>query len=244
MVLEYRTSTGSSPRMRGTQPCGMRGYEVRRFIPAHAGNTLQRPQPRRRKTVHPRACGEHGAVVDGVTPTNGSSPRMRGTRPHSAAERWSRPVHPRACGEHCLDISVSVAHSGSSPRMRGTLDKIVVDFAQPRFIPAHAGNTGERFTQAVNQSVHPRACGEHNTVPHSPQLISGSSPRMRGTPGGLRPQSLRQRFIPAHAGNTHPAGQEQTHPRVHPRACGEHIEAASATIVIAGSSPRMRGTHH
>ena len=70
-------------------------------------------------TVHPRACGELDYGGSGVDFRDGSSPRVRGTRPslvpfrrrrrfiparagNSSAiqhEKGGTPVHPRACGE-------------------------------------------------------------------------------------------------------------------------------------------------
>ena len=52
---------------------------IPRFIPAHAGNTVD-PLDRNTDTpVHPRACGEHTAVGLHLLAARGSSPRMRGT---------------------------------------------------------------------------------------------------------------------------------------------------------------------
>ena len=55
---------GSSPRMRGTRKPGGAAGERRRFIPAHAGNTLGGSSVSRSLTVHPRACGEHMHDLD------------------------------------------------------------------------------------------------------------------------------------------------------------------------------------
>ena len=53
-----KSSSGSSPRVRGTQHRLARQRHAHRFIPACAGNSwLERPAERR-KTVHPRVCGE------------------------------------------------------------------------------------------------------------------------------------------------------------------------------------------
>ncbi len=58
---------------------------------------------------------------------------------------WNRPganaVHPRACGEHTMIRISAKRDGGSSPRMRGTLDEVEDVIVDPRFIPAHAGNT-------------------------------------------------------------------------------------------------------
>ena len=73
-------TTGSSPRVRGTQRARIVDWLRIRFIPACAGNTRRAPSGARSLTVHPRVCGEHQITIN-VKPTNGgSSPRVRGTR--------------------------------------------------------------------------------------------------------------------------------------------------------------------
>jgi len=70
-------------------------------------------------------------------------------------------VHPRASGEH---VSVRVR-----------------PLAVQRFIPARAGNTGGMLAARLIKTVHPRASGEHCGQRRIGFLISGSSPRERGT---------------------------------------------------------------
>jgi len=53
------TQIGSSPRMRGTHPQRDGKHQLRRFIPAHAGNTIPPKSCVNGLAVHPRACGEH-----------------------------------------------------------------------------------------------------------------------------------------------------------------------------------------
>ena len=70
---------GSSPRARGTQADRTSTQELRRFIPAGAGNTFPPALSASREAVHPRGRGEHcwaAAVRSGIC---GSSPRARGT---------------------------------------------------------------------------------------------------------------------------------------------------------------------
>ena len=50
---------GSSPPARGTRGRLGSPRSRRRLIPACAGNTLERPRRRRRRTAHPRLRGEH-----------------------------------------------------------------------------------------------------------------------------------------------------------------------------------------
>ncbi len=151
-------------------------------------------------------------------------------------------VHPRACGEHPSAITGKRPNAGSSPRMRGT--RLVAGGAAVtwRFIPAHAGNTTQMGIQVIICSVHPRACGEHHLSSPGRVPIPGSSPRMRGTPGGQSQHQVCQRFIPAHAGNTDELFDPLIDRTVHPRACGEHSWSSAASATPGGSSPRMRGT--
>ena len=131
---------GSSPRLRGTLAFQFCRVNVRRFIPALAGNTRQIEPFAAPATVHPRACGEHAFPVYPCRRGSGSSPRLRGThdtKPHMV--RYSRfipalagntsyliprssnvAVHPRACGEHIKAVTAKRYKNGSSPRLRGT----------------------------------------------------------------------------------------------------------------------------
>ena len=106
--------------------------------------------------------------------------------------------------------------------MRGTLRPQGRDASGPGIIPAYAGNT------AWPQDSLGR--------------LSGSSPRMRGTPCSSHRSSCRLGIIPAYAGNTslssHPPSLDGDHPRV----CGEHRSESHEGQRKQGSSPRMRGT--
>ncbi len=126
--------------------------------------------------------------------------------------------------------------------MRGTPHLREQCVVRLRFIPAHAGNTTVVSRQIVSDTVHPRACGEHIALNDRAGSMSGSSPRMRGTPVADLVRQQLVRFIPAHAGNTsaEPCSIMQT--PVHPRACGEHGCKLPGIFPPHGSSPRMRGT--
>ena len=248
--------------MRGTRRRIAAANSGSRFIPAHAGNTLPPQRPRRRNTVHPRACGEHGFHADILGYVRGSSPRMRGTpgmgeaasgrgrfipahagnTGYSSANCSTYSVHPRACGEHRIDGPGGAVLDGSSPRMRGTPPQWRGPVGTSRFIPAHAGNTLPASSVSCVISVHPRACGEHREFDPYSTVATGSSPRMRGTPRPSRPARHNLRFIPAHAGNTPARTWQNTIGPVHPRACGEHSATPLRPGAENGSSPRMRGT--
>ena len=114
---------------------------MRRFIPARAGNIRLFIIIHFYSSVHPRTCGEHGFFVFFFTKGFGSSPHVRGTFfekgeynimfrfiPARAGnifkhfmERVFLTVHPRTCGEHALCFSNFCFKIGSSPHVRGKL---------------------------------------------------------------------------------------------------------------------------
>ncbi len=157
-------NAGPSPRVRGT---------------------LQRLclEPSRRQ-VHPRVCGEHLEGHRDISPLRGPSPRVRGTRHLNWCRAGSGPgPSPRVRGTLVGARNFSGTESGPSPRVRGTL-------------------TTERL-MGIAPPVHPRVCGEHGMIAHRGMpahrsipacagntaaawvmrwLVSGPSPRVRGTP--------------------------------------------------------------
>ncbi len=131
-------------------------------------------------------------------------------------------VHPRACGEHWLTSTGKAPSGGSSPRLRGTRMCRDIQADKMRFIPAPAGNTLHGLGGRYGHAVHPRACGEHCICAFASAIVSGSSPRLRGTPSRLHDDPEGKRFIPAPAGNTNCREAAPFTLPVHPRACGEH----------------------
>ena len=113
-----------------------------------------------------------------------------------------------------------------------------------RFIPAGAGNTVMKTTEAVIHTVHPRRCGEHKCVHCTASLKPGSSPQVRGTLFSELENKQYSRFIPAGAGNTAPHLLIDTLLAVHPRRCGEHSVWLDDAFTSAGSSPQVRGTRY
>ncbi len=220
--LMMSSSSGSSPRMRGTLQEMMLEYIESRFIPADAGNTTTGRPSSCIGAVHPRGCGEHGKCQFIHGHSYGSSPRMRGTpvssvRPSllsrfipadagNTCSNWETcrkmTVHPRGCGEHDFIVCGIVHPVGSSPRMRGTLRDIMTAMVLDRFIPADAGNTHREAFRGRGTAVHPRGCGEHDSSLIRFVAAHGSSPRMRGTPAKGAAALTPDRFIPADAGNT------------------------------------------
>jgi len=85
--------------------------------------------------------------------------------------------------------------------VRGTLLVSFLKVKHSRFIPARAGNIGVDVDFPEDNTVHPRACGEHFGCGDVPAVMYGSSPRVRGTSRPVLLCLFVQRFIPARAGN-------------------------------------------
>ena len=155
----------------------------------------------------------------------------------------SRGDHPRACGAHSNMENMSLYEQGSSPRMRGSpqtaSDEKIVD----GIIPAHAGLTPASSSARTASWDHPRACGAHRPACSAPPGLSGSSPRMRGSPSLFIGALDEEGIIPAHAGLTSRMSRLTRCSRDHPRACGAHHRSTLQIFAPLGSSPRMRGSH-
>ena len=134
-------TTGSSPRMRGTQHTGTPFRRFSGIIPAHAGNTNPRRSPTRCRQDHPRACGEHPFTSCSAYMIEGSSPRMRGTPEEGGDDVRSSWIIPAHAGNTTARRSRDCEPVGSSPRMRGTRGYSDKQVRGAGIIPAHAGNT-------------------------------------------------------------------------------------------------------
>ena len=110
--------------------------------------------------------------------------------------------HPRACGEHHVVRAHEASSLGSSPRLRGTPAALYKPPPLIGIIPALAGNTSRFCACAICCWDHPRACGEHVGQKLFQVPVSGSSPRLRGTPPYRRQGVAAHGIIPALAGNT------------------------------------------
>ena len=260
--MAVATRTGSSPRKRGTVSDRVEWRAFGRFIPAQAGNSPWSRKTAGGPSVHPRASGEQGRVVECCRCKTGSSPRKRGTGmprllrklkvrfiPAQAGnsrgargEGHRSAVHPRASGEQGVMNAKFVVASGSSPRKRGTVRAANLPDLDRRFIPAQAGNSAGSGRTAACTAVHPRASGEQSELRSLRRSSRGSSPRKRGTGAEVVFGAEPPRFIPAQAGNRWSRHQARSLPPVHPRASGEQILARAGPPSPAGSSPRKRGT--
>ena len=127
--------------------------------------------------------------------------------------------------------------------MRGTHFPYLRDEFTGGIIPAYAGNTKTLRHRKPAYRDHPRVCGEHSSVSFLVWWLTGSSPRMRGTPRKSASPDTQSRIIPAYAGNTYGHSWCPLSRWDHPRVCGEHPAAMRSIGEVWGSSPRMRGTH-
>ena len=252
---------GSSPRVRGKHIHIFPTQHIHRLIRARAGKTSARVASPARSAAHPRACGENDGFHDAVGGELGSSPRVRGKRPHPhrrghragliparagktvppSAEPPLGRAHPRACGENGeWGQALDPAH-GSSPRVRGKRGGLGAEDHEGRLIPARAGKTGGGRARCTASRAHPRACGENKDSSSTARSRAGSSPRVRGKPVRHRPPPRRQRLIPARAGKTRAGSASPGASQAHPRACGENETATWIAVTMPGSSPRVRG---
>ena len=86
--------------------------------------------------------------------------------------------------------------------MRGTLALALFALLVRRIIPAHAGNSYSVQRAKHGTTDHPRACGELPELQPRMVQVAGSSPRMRGTHAPFWVNRVKDRIIPAHAGNS------------------------------------------
>ena len=191
---------GSSPRVRGKRWIQRQSRQIKRIIPARAGQTPCACRGLGQAPDHPRACGANPVRHRRQLAQSGSSPRVRGKllhhKIHYGALRiiparagqtcsWRcrpcrKPDHPRACGANPCQCLQAHDSSGSSPRVRGKLISASDHRTRLRIIPARAGQTADTRTSSTSKTDHPRACGANLTFVTVVLPTIGSSPRVRG----------------------------------------------------------------
>ncbi len=213
---------GSSPQMRGARDDHRPHTRPPRLIPADAGSTVTTRLPSSASRAHPRRCGEHVGAPLRCAACWGSSPQMRGapggrklpcvilglipadagSTLRSGATASGRWAHPRRCGEHLTSRNPNTRPVGSSPQMRGA--PIFDSGVSPEvgLIPADAGSTMRTSVMSQPPGAHPRRCGEHEFTTGTGEHVEGSSPQMRGAPGGTHGNASIPGLIPADAGST------------------------------------------
>ena len=109
-------------------------------------------------------------------------------------------------------------------------------------IPACAGNRAPLSRAALRCRDHPRVRGEQWHPVCFCEVDEGSSPRARGTEGGVGYTASVNGIIPACAGNRSRGDRMPCCIGDHPRVRGEQSEASQQASNRQGSSPRARGT--
>ena len=170
-------------------------------------------------------------------------PAHAGSTNASRATTTEVSAHPRSRGEHRRGRIFRPCECGSSPLTRGARDGIRHGIPPWRLIPAHAGSTSALEARSRRRTAHPRSRGEHAKKSKSRNLGKGSSPLARGTPQGNFTLAVKERLIPACAGNTAPHSQSAKPRSAHPRSRREHSSKVCCVSAQPGSSPLARGTH-
>ena len=154
----------------------------------------------------------------------------------------SSTVYPRWRGEHSASLMPIIGLGGLSPLARGTHQRYRLQLTGSRFIPAGAGNTRTARRSHTPKSVYPRWRGEHWCDSNCRTERRGLSPLARGTLHYFGKSVIKNRFIPAGAGNTYRSNGRNTEFSVYPRWRGEHSTTENLYESNSGLSPLARGT--
>ena len=238
-----------------------RGFFQIGIIPALAGNTVPPYLDLVFAADHPRSRGEYPRYNHENVTEHGSSPLSRGIPPgagffilqlriipalagntsNSLQIATSVPDHPRSRGEYRVAPILRFVFPGSSPLSRGILAKRSTSILSIRIIPALAGNTISLLTGILFYQDHPRSRGEYESHYTVVPSAYGSSPLSRGIHNVMDADTVKQRIIPALAGNTLGTGYNSGDSQDHPRSRGEYPLCGAFDIRDQGSSPLSRG---
>ena len=252
---------GLSPRVRGNRLPLTLLEDLRRSIPACAGEPGGAAAPRCLSGVYPRVCGGTFAPGISIPCRSGLSPRVRGNQPVLQApcfEYRSIPacageptsdtcavlrerVYPRVCGGTSDAKHSRTSGHGLSPRVRGNrrIGVRLVDCGGS--IPACAGEPRQALSLPRRSRVYPRVCGGTACLVSKMTAVPGLSPRVRGNLPVPAAFVLRYGSIPACAGEPGSCSWLAPTSAVYPRVCGGTMPANTRGRSIIGLSPRVRG---
>ena len=254
-------AAGSSPQARGREHAPAHLAHGAGFIPAGAGESVQRPAGRTSSWVHPRRRGGEHHGRHGLRGGRGSSPQARGRDgrragrhhgrgfiPAGAGERCrgrlrrgEMRVHPRRRGGEARQLVATESGEGSSPQARGRGRSPPGTVRGRRFIPAGAGESRGVLRCGPALGVHPRRRGGEHDASRSCRRHVGSSPQARGRVDYPAAEPEPAGFIPAGAGESATSPGSSHRARVHPRRRGGEERRGFYVRADKGSSPQARG---
>ena len=171
----------------------------------------------------------------------GSIPACAGEPEAGSGWGMTTGVYPRVCGGTLASGYTSPQYRGLSPRVRGNPARKGKTAAANGSIPACAGEPSGWTAAGRGQSVYPRVCG--GTMVQSVALATavGLSPRVRGNHQSPARSGMRDRSIPACAGEPHTLPEIVRRGEVYPRVCGGTRVGLRLAVGSNGLSPRVRG---
>ena len=110
-----------------------------------------------------------------------------------------------------------------------------------RITPAHAGKRRSAAARSAAARDHPRPCGEKKAYQQRKLMLAGSPPPMRGKASSVSMTAGLPGITPAHAGKRWSQCLHRSRLWDLPRPCGEKTAAYTASCVMQGSPPPMRG---
>ena len=200
--------------------------------------------------VYPRVCGGTSSGPAGSGGRGGLSPRVRGN-PYPARPPCIRQRSIPACAGNPYASIPTALRTGSipacagepgnryrgngpevglSPRVRGNQTMRGQQLLSVRSIPACAGEPRVPDSDNVRIRVYPRVCGGTPALSPCSRSISGLSPRVRGNLAARARVHLRNRSIPACAGEPNALAGDSRRGQVYPRVCG-------GTCITSGAMP-------
>ena len=151
------------------------------------------------------------------------------------------PVYPRPRGGTRLSAGRKSRQMGLSPPTRGNPPALIGGGVCAGSIPAHAGEPGARWRCRAFRAVYPRPRGGTTRRTGCGRGREGLSPPTRGNPRAPVDGGVRDRSIPAHAGEPTFGHQSVDADKVYPRPRGGTGGRLPAGATAIGLSPPTRG---
>ena len=261
-AMSLASADGLSPPTRGSRWHLEWPASGQRSIPAHAGEPSPKITCEGNSTVYPRPRGGAYRGSGDRKCRSGLSPPTRGSRsrsPRSAKPGGSIPAHagepaqrtkpctrpwvyPRPRGGAHSSIGDTPLSEGLSPPTRGSRLLSCYPLHAVGSIPAHAGEPVQQSGRQAGFAVYPRPRGGAEVAELIERSRTGLSPPTRGSLPLDGRRALRQRSIPAHAGEPWRTVPSPSAAAVYPRPRGGAAHGHSEVTVYPGLSPPTRGS--